>query len=112
MTIKGVPTVNFTKLFVACGVMAILSVPLILKLVPPNGLYGIRTARALSDSTIWFALNAFGGWCILIAACVSATLLYFSPATLSAEPWFPLAVMAIPLCVAVVAIFVYLNFLK
>ena len=34
-----------------------LSIPLIQERVPPNSTYGFRTAKSLSDSKIWYAIN-------------------------------------------------------
>ena len=37
-------------LLIGCALVAIASVPLVLRLVPPNPIYGFRTERALDDS--------------------------------------------------------------
>ena len=38
------------------------AIPLIVGLVPPNRLYGFRTAKTLSDPRIWYAVNQVAGW--------------------------------------------------
>ncbi len=43
------------------GLLAIFSVPLVLKRVPRNRYYGIRTAKAFSSEENWYAINAYGG---------------------------------------------------
>jgi hypothetical protein len=52
--------------FVAhCGFGALLlltSIPLALRLVPPNRAYGIRIPKAFASPQNWYAINAFGGW--------------------------------------------------
>ena len=39
----------------------ILSIPLILKKVPPNPIYGFRTKKTLSDKQIWYKANYYCG---------------------------------------------------
>ena len=69
-----------TALLIGCGVIAAISVPLILKKVPPNPLYGFRTARTLADRALWFRVNCFAGWAFFFACAVSALLLVTYPA--------------------------------
>lgn len=48
------------------GVLAALvSIPLILRKVPMNRLYGIRVKRAFASERNWYAINAYGGWLFL-----------------------------------------------
>ena len=67
-------------LLVACGLIAAASVPLILRWVGPNPIYGFRTPRTLSSPEIWYPANAFAGWALLISAAVSAVGLSLIPA--------------------------------
>jgi uncharacterized membrane protein len=69
-----------TALLVGCGVIAVVCVPLILKKVPPNPLYGFRTPRTLADRALWFRVNCFAGWAFLLASAVGALLLVSFPA--------------------------------
>jgi uncharacterized membrane protein len=49
-------------LFLITGlVIAGLGIPLWLRRVPPNRLYGIRTAGTLADESRWYAVNASAG---------------------------------------------------
>jgi hypothetical protein len=41
--------------------LAIVGLPLAFGLVPPNGVYGIRTARTLGSERIWYSANASAG---------------------------------------------------
>lgn len=41
--------------------IALLSIPLILRRVPPNALYGIRTKASFSSDADWYRINAIGG---------------------------------------------------
>jgi uncharacterized membrane protein len=38
-----------------------ISVPLMQGRVKPNSVYGIRTAKTLSDESVWYRSNAYGG---------------------------------------------------
>ena len=91
------------SLLLACAVTAVISIPLILKRVPPNSLYGFRTSRTLADRDLWFRVNHFVGWALLIASMSSAVLLLFVP-----PPSNPL-LFVVPLGLALVASFMYLR---
>jgi uncharacterized membrane protein len=58
-----------------------LSIPLLLGVVGPNGLYGFRTAKTLSNPDIWYAANKVAGLDLLLASAVMfiTTLLIFGP---------------------------------
>jgi uncharacterized membrane protein len=48
-----------------------ISIPLILRKIPPNVLYGFRTKKTLSDSRIWYEANAIGGKYLVVASIVT-----------------------------------------
>lgn len=52
--------VQYTAPLLALMNIAI-SIPLILRKIPPNVLYGFRTRKTLSDPGIWYEANALGG---------------------------------------------------
>lgn len=87
--------------------MAIISVPLMLTIVPPNGVYGFRTSLTQSSPSIWYPANAFMGWALFVAAVGSAIVLISLPRT--ARRWQLWAAVLGPFGAAVVASFVYLN---
>ncbi len=60
--------------------MVLISIPLILETVPPNGVYGFRTRYTMSSPSIWYPANAFAGWTLLVAGIVSIALLWTLPA--------------------------------
>ena len=45
-----------------------LSVPLLLKRVPPNRFYGFRSKRTLGDEQIWYRVNHLGGAFLAISS--------------------------------------------
>jgi hypothetical protein len=69
--------------FLASGILlALLSIPLLLGKIPPNGLYGFRVTATLEDPQLWYAVNAFAAKRLLFAGlsiCVAAGGLYFVP---------------------------------
>ncbi len=46
----------------------IASIPLVLEIVPRNRIYGIRTCKTLSDDSIWYRANRFGGWALILSS--------------------------------------------
>ena len=67
--------------FAGVGLLFVgLSIPLILERVPPNSIYGFRTAKSLSDSKIWYEINRISGVDLLIAGVLitlgSLTMLF------------------------------------
>ena len=61
-------------------VLISLTVPLILRKIPPNGLYGFRVPRTLRDPVVWYEANAYAGKCLLgagVAILVGAPALFF-----------------------------------
>ncbi len=56
-------------------VFAAIAVPLILRKVPRNGLYGFRTPATLRDDRVWYEANAYFGKAFLCSSAVSALLM-------------------------------------
>src|SRR5258706_10250819 len=61
-------------LLIGCALIAVVAVPLLLKLVPPNPIYGVRTEKTLDSSEIWYKVNIYGAKALLIAAGVPPLL--------------------------------------
>ena len=57
------------------AVFILLAVPLILKKVPRNSLYGFRVKATLEDDTVWYEANAYFGRAFLAASLLSAALI-------------------------------------
>jgi hypothetical protein len=96
-----------SRLLGSCALLAIISVPLILKVVPPNNVYGFRTNLTLSSPGIWYPANSFLGWALLAAAMISGTALLVLPAT--ADRWLVWAAFLVPVLGAVAASFLFLG---
>jgi hypothetical protein len=70
------------------ALLAILAIPLILRIVPRNIVYGFRTRATLSDDVLWYEANAHFGRGLLICSVLSALAIfilyrtqYLSPAS-------------------------------
>jgi uncharacterized membrane protein len=62
----------------ACNLLFILiAIPLILRKVPFNPVYGFRTRTTLTDSYNWYETNAYFGRSFVISSIVSGTAVYF-----------------------------------
>ena len=63
-------------IFIAYSLMGLLlaglSVPLILRKVPPNVWYGFRIRLTLDDPEIWYPVNAWAGRRMLLTGLVAA----------------------------------------
>jgi uncharacterized membrane protein len=94
-------------LLIACALIAAISVPLVLKLIPPNPVYGVRTERTTSRADLWYEVNKFAGKALLVAVGVIAILLMFYSGTLLRSWWAQLAVFVIAIGAAVGAILAF-----
>jgi uncharacterized membrane protein len=52
--------------------LAVISIPLILGKITPNGFYGFRVRKTIEDPEIWYTANEFSGKSLLIAGLVMA----------------------------------------
>ena len=95
------------QLFASSLVIAVISVPLILRLIPPNGVYGFRTDMTRSSPGIWYPANAFMGFALLVSACMSAVALFWLPQKTGRV--LLLATFLVPLLGAVLVSFIYLE---
>jgi uncharacterized membrane protein len=70
-----------------------ISVPLALRKVPPNVIYGVRTRKTLSDPRIWYEANYRGGIAFIVAGiaallCWAFLLLLFDRNTTAVAGMF------------------------
>jgi uncharacterized membrane protein len=54
--------------FIPAVIFVVISVPLVLGIVPPNRIYGVRTRRSLSSPEVWRRTNRVAGWGVLAAS--------------------------------------------
>ena len=72
MLFKGLVTI------LACDfIFAIITIPLILRKVPRNVVYGFRTRSTLENDFVWNEANAYFGRLFFISSFISALLIIF-----------------------------------
>ena len=97
---------------IGAAIIAAFSIPLILKVVPPNQFYGFRTPSTVANASLWYRANFFAGWAMFIAGIASGILVW-GLARGALPPVAPAVfVFAAPILAALVASFVYLNRIK
>jgi len=100
--IKGIVTVLACSLLIAA-----LGIPLVLRKVPRNHIYGFRTKTTLRDDDTWFAANAFFGKGLMLAGAITAVsmvMLYYTP-NLS-----PMAFLKVTIATLIVPQFIMMLF--
>jgi uncharacterized membrane protein len=90
----------------ACAVVFVLCIPLVLKLIPPNRLYGFRTRKTLSSPEIWYPANVFSGYALMIAAAVTGLIISCVPQISELQA---AAILVVLLICATTASFPYLK---
>jgi uncharacterized membrane protein len=64
-------------LLIGCDLLfAVLAIPLILRKVPPNVVYGFRTRTTLGDRVVWYETNAYFGRGLLVSSLISAVAMF------------------------------------
>jgi len=101
-------------LFVASGLLLSgLSIPMILKKVKPNGLYGFRVRKTLENPEIWYAVNSYSGkWLLgtgLVVVAAAVGLSFFPGLTVDAYALGVLAFFAVAFAVSLAASVRYLK---
>ncbi len=94
-------------------IFIMISIPLILRKVPRNVIYGFRTPTTLKNDFIWYEANACFGRLFLIGSLLSAFIMlfiYFSD-IVPAQHFINagIAVLVIPAIIATVLTFLYLK---
>ena len=98
-----------TVAFTLCAALGIMALPLALRLIGPNRIYGFRTRATLSDRDLWYSANAFAGWALLLAATASAAWVWVRPAWLDFGVFTNLTAVVVPSLVAVLTSFLYVR---
>jgi uncharacterized membrane protein len=104
------PTFTTRWLIGLCVFTALTSLPLALRLVPPNPFYGFKTRYTRSHRAVWYDANAFVGRGMLVVSLLSAAVLVSYPG--SHELWIEAAIVTLPLLLVTLAGFVYLRHLR
>ena len=89
---------GFYTILGCSALLVVVAIPLVLRMVPPNVIYGYRTRATLSDQALWFEANAHFGRRLIVAS-LSGTLAAYVIYRL--EPFSPEAFLPISLVVLV-----------
>jgi len=71
--------------FIPASLMLVFALPLILGIVPPNRLYGIRTAETLADEQRWYQVNQYAGWVLSGSSLLYLSVAMFFPSVIAGE---------------------------
>ena len=96
-------------------VLALIALPLMLRKVPRNFVYGFRTPATLGDDRIWYEANAHFGRRLVLACVVSAgAILALAGAGVSPRAFLnaSIAALVVPVFIATVATFRFVGALK
>jgi uncharacterized membrane protein len=101
----------FTQPFaIPALILFIVGVPLALGVIPRNRLYGFRTRRTLADDAVWYPVNRFTGFGIMIASAIYGVVATARPYDRDFSVWLVhLAAFAIPLVLALIVSGWYLS---
>jgi hypothetical protein len=100
--------------FIPASIILLLALPLILGLIPPNRIYGVRTAETLSDQQRWYRVNRFGGWALCASSLLYLAVAALFPSVIAGETLFGrwmvhLGAFAGPLAMSLLLIRSYLK---
>ena len=98
---KGLITI-----LVVDAVSILISIPLVLRKIGPNVVYGYRTRATLSDPALWYEANALFGRRLIAASLVSAAVALFlaRPGLLAPDTFLPVSVVLLGAPVAVAGV--------
>ncbi len=96
---KGLTTI------LACDALfALLAIPLLLRKVPRNPVYGYRTRATLASDAVWYDANAYFGRAFLVASLATplAAVAISRPGLLAPDVFLPasIVVLAAPVVIA------------
>lgn len=98
------------------ALIILVSIPLVLRRVPRNRAYGVRTPATLADDRVWYEANAFGGKALIASSIASAIAIIGFVNVDGVAPQTVLngsiACMAVPIAIAVIATLVYVRKLR
>ena len=72
---RSLSTVRYNRAVEALGpVLLVLSIPLMLRWIPPNYIYGFRIASTLANKSVWYDANALAGRHMFLVGAVMVLL--------------------------------------
>jgi uncharacterized membrane protein len=95
------------SMFMPATIIAVLAIPLALNLVPPNRIYGFRTAQTLASRELWFRINRTAGLALMGASAVALITYLFQPELASGRALDGVLVLVVPVLSALVGTGMY-----
>ena len=92
-------------ILILCALVAAVATPLMLRIIPPNPVYGLPTKRMGSQPEVWYLVNSFGGRMLVVAAGLVAILVMMYNGTWLRSGWAQLVTFLLFMAAAVVATF-------
>jgi uncharacterized membrane protein len=89
-------TILMTLYLVSGSLLILLSIPLVLRKIPPNPIYGFRVRWTMEDPELWYSVNAFAGKWLSVVGIFSI----LGAVGLSLIPGIPLILYAF-VCLAI-----------
>ncbi|HEX6881653.1 MAG TPA: SdpI family protein [Terriglobales bacterium] len=82
----------------------LISIPLVMRIVPQNRLYGFRTRRTLSDERVWYEANYMGGKNLIIASVLAlvARAVIFEVLDTAVAPFVSMGVLLVLITLALI----------
>ena len=74
--------------FIPAIIILVIVLPLILGLIPPNRIYGVRTWETLDDPQRWYQVNRYGGWALLVSSLFYLVVAAAFPSVVAGETLF------------------------
>jgi hypothetical protein len=98
--------------FAGIGIVSMLvSIPMILRRVPMNRWYGVRTRKAYASEENWYEINAFGGKAFFVFGLLLVAVAWFGrdilPAPRDASAAVVMALPALALFVVLLAVWLF-----
>jgi uncharacterized membrane protein len=90
--LAGTPRYDFAMrevalLFTGVNLLLIgLAIPLVLRRVKPNGIYGFRVPATFADEWVWYEANAAGGRDLLLVGVIDMAIALLLPLTAHVSP--------------------------
>ena len=88
------------SMYVPAALIAAVSLPLVLKLIPPNRVYGVRTSQTLADREVWFRVNRIAGVALMAAVGTAMGFYLAAPELASGRSFLGVLALILPVVAA------------
>ena len=88
------------SMYVPAALIAALSAPLVLNLIPPNRIYGVRTLQTLGNRAVWFRVNRVAGVALMAAVGIAIGFYLAEPELASGRSFLGVLALIVPVLAA------------